>query len=99
LPASLARDDSSYTQKWGNNRSVMPLEVLGHARATLTNSTSFKLKAASGVLNRSDIRNKGCESSYLANDSWKSRPISKLETIDSVIVSLQEKDPSLKRSL
>ncbi len=42
-----------------NNRSVMPLDVLGYTRATMTSSTSFFLLARKGVGNLFNARRDG----------------------------------------
>ena len=39
---------SNRRKLWGNNRSVMPLDVLGRTRATLTHATSLSLAERSG---------------------------------------------------
>ena len=46
-------------EETSNNRSVMPLDVLGHTRATMTKSTSFFLLARKSLGNLVNLRRDG----------------------------------------
>ena len=42
--------DLKHMEVWGNNRSVMPLDVLGRTRATLTHSASYSCPGKARVI-------------------------------------------------